>query len=154
MTPFENAWNYYGLKEVEGPDSNPQILEMIRKYASWVNDDSAIAWCAMGMHYVFTECGYPVPDDPYKARSWIGYGVKVSDIGIAQAGDVLVFWRGSKEGTQGHVTFMLNVTEDGKHVNCYGGNQDNAWCIRRYALNRLLYIGRVPNFRDTDIVWR
>jgi len=39
--------SHYGLSEVAGTDSNPEILEFFRELDyDWVNDDSAVSWCS------------------------------------------------------------------------------------------------------------
>lgn len=74
----------------------------------------------------------PLPDNPLGARNWLKFGVaqEPSD------GAVLVFWRGSSSGWQGHVGFYAG--EDGAAFHVLGGNQSNAVNIARISRGRLL----------------
>ena len=57
-------------------------------------------------------------------------------------GDIVVFWRESKNSWKGHVGFFKEFTAHGQVV-CLGGNQNNSVCYRTYSADRVLSFRRV-----------
>ncbi|MCB1713295.1 MAG: hypothetical protein KDH96_12745, partial [Candidatus Riesia sp.] len=58
-------------------------------------------------------------------------------------GDIVVFWRGTRDGWQGHVAFYIREDADGIFV--LGGNQSNQVCIAEYPKNQLLGYRRIES---------
>lgn len=143
MSLIEIAMKYYGQKEIDGPESNPWILGIIRKLFPHATDDSKISWCSIFMHAICEEAGIPIKldSDSGKARSWSKFGQKVK-IEDARPGDVVIFWRESVTSWKGHVALWVNDRGNGT-VRVLGGNQDNAVNIRSYPKNRILDIRRL-----------
>ena len=52
-------------------------------------------------------------------------------------GAVVVFWRGSRQGTSGHVGFVTGFDQHG-NVMCLGGNQSNAVNIKPFSTDRVI----------------
>jgi surface antigen len=50
---------------------------------------------------------------------------------------LVVFWRGSRDGWQGHVGFISGVNSDGS-LQVLGGNQGNSVNITRFDRSRVL----------------
>lgn len=73
-----------------------------------------------------------LPRNPYLARNWLTFGKKSGPA----LGAVAVFWRGSRNGTSGHVGFYAG--EDATHIHVLGGNQSNRVSIARISKDRLL----------------
>lgn len=140
MTPFEIAQSYIGTTEGSGPEDNPAIMDM---YASvghdWVEHDS-VAWCAAFVGHCLEKAGLR-STRRLNARSYLDWGIPV-DLTDAQAGDIVVFSRGSKSW-QGHVGFF--VKRSGTMIEVLGGNQSDAVNIQRYAKSRLLGVRRAGN---------
>ena len=74
----------------------------------------------------------PVPENPYLARNWLQFG---RECGLV-AGAVAVFWRGSRNGTSGHVAFVVGA--DRSYVTVLGGNQSDSVSVARLDRGRLL----------------
>jgi uncharacterized protein (TIGR02594 family) len=130
---FEEAQHLMGLKEVSGPGSNPTIL----KWAKDLNidyDDDDIPWCGLFVAHCVgsTLPGEPLPGNPLGARNWAKFGDHCDPV----QGAVLVFWRGSKSGTLGHVGFYQG--EDGEAFHVLGGNQSDMVNLTRVGKDRLL----------------
>ena len=140
MTPFEIAQSYIGTTEGPGPEDNPVVMEM---YASvghdWVEHDS-VAWCAAFVGHCLEKAGLR-STRRLNARSYLEWGIPV-DLADAQAGDIVVFSRGSKSW-QGHVGFFVQTV--GARIEVLGGNQSDAVNIQRYAKSRLLGVRRAGN---------
>jgi uncharacterized protein (TIGR02594 family) len=101
-----------------------------------VGDPSKLPWCGDFVEtcIAVTLPGEVLPTNPYLARNWQKFGVKLSKPAV---GAVMVFWRTSLTGsTDGHVGFC--VGEDGAYWLILGGNQSNAVTISKVAKNRLL----------------
>lgn len=140
MTPFEIAQGYIGTTEGPGPEDNPAIMEM---YASvghdWVEHDT-VAWCAAFVGHCLERAGLR-STRRLNARSYLEWGIPV-DLADAQAGDIVIFSRGSKSW-QGHVGFFVKTA--GSMIEVLGGNQSDAVNIQRYAKSRLLGVRRAGN---------
>lgn len=123
-----------GTKEFAGAPSNPVILAWANELglsASYTND--GVAWCGLFVgHVMDSVVNDPLPKNPLGARAWLTYGV-ACDPGY---GAILVFWRGSKSGWQGHVGFY--VGEDANYYYVLGGNQNDTVCVSKIAKGRLL----------------
>lgn len=67
------------------------------------------------------------------ARSYLDWGNTTK---TPRIGDVVVFWRGKKDGWQGHVGFFVRAKGDSIYV--LGGNQSDMVNIQAYPKSRLL----------------
>lgn len=123
----------YGLSEVDGPLSNPEILKFFHEIGfTWVEDDSQTAWCSAVLNYFAKKYGYE-RSMQLDARSWLKVGTTVLE---PKMGDVVVFWRESPDSWKGHVAIYIN--HNTKYVWCLGGNQGNSISIAAYPRERLL----------------
>ena len=138
------AREHLGLKEVSGPEHNEKIVAFFHDVGhDWVKDDET-AWCAAFLGAMLHRAGLP-HTGKLNARSYMNYGVEV-DLKDAQPGDIVVFWRGSKNGWQGHVGFF--VKETAQKIRVLGGNQTNMVNEADYGKDRLLGIRRIHGGRD------
>ena len=139
----EVAKTKLGLKEWPGAKHNPEVVAMFEASGhDWVQDDET-PWCAAFVGAVLGEAGL-TGTGKLNARSYLKWGDAV-DISDARRGDIVVFWRGKKDGWQGHVAFFDHLT-DGK-IWVLGGNQGNAVSIAAYSKGRLLGIRRAKQTR-------
>lgn len=120
------ARRYLGLHEVKDAKKLDKALRL---------DASEIAWCGafVGMCIASALPKEPLPANPLGSRNWLKFG---HSIGSPQIGAVAVFWRGAKDGWQGHVGFV--VGHDKTHLHILGGNQSNKVSVARIAKDRLL----------------
>jgi len=124
--------SHYGLKEIDGKESNPQILAMFSEIGYKIDDDSTTAWCSAAMNYYAKKCGYEYTGK-LDARSWL----KMSTIVLhPEIGDIVVLWRNNPEGWEGHVGLFISWDE--KNIQILGGNQGNQINITSYPRERLL----------------
>ena len=131
------ASEFIGLTEVPGEQHNPQILEFFQDIGhSWVQTDET-AWCSAFINYVALKCGC---ERSFKldARSWLEKGMEIEDLKL---GDIVIFWRESKNSWKGHVG--LYAGQDDKYIHCLGGNQSNQVNIRPYPKSRILGFRRL-----------
>jgi len=134
-TAYEVALAEKGTKEFSGDRDNPRVVE----YLSSVNSLSHQAqrndetpWCSVFVHWCLAQAGIQGTNSA-AARSWLNWGKEVTQ---PEKGDIVVFWRGKKDGWHGHVGFVEKVTA--KNVYCLGGNQSDAVNIKPYAKSRVL----------------
>ena len=139
MTVIEKALSYYGQREKDGAGSNPVILEIIKRWARWVTDDSKIAWCSIFVNDVCAQLGLP-HTRKLNAKSWLEIGIPV-ELEDANIGDVVVFWRESINSWKGHVGFYIR--HDDNVIWVLGGNQENAVNIKPYSRKRLLGVRKL-----------
>jgi uncharacterized protein (TIGR02594 family) len=126
------ALSHYGLKEVDGVASNPEIIEMGKDLGFDVADDSTTAWCSLLVNYFAKKCGYEY-SGKLDARSWLKMPVVALKPSI---GDVVVLWRESPSSWKGHVGVFINWDE--KNIWILGGNQSNQLNISAYPREQLL----------------
>lgn len=127
------ARSLLGTKEVEGPNSNIDIINMAKGLdTAYPNDD--IPWCGLFVAHCIgaTLPGEVLPANPLRARGWERFG----DATEPRTGAVMVFWRVSRESGLGHVGFY--VGEDKDNYVILGGNQGNAVCEAPYPRSRFL----------------
>jgi len=147
------AGEHKSLHEWPGAQHNPEVIALYAAVGhEWVQDDET-PWCAAFVGAVLAEAGLP-HTGKLNARSYLGYGVEVG-MRDAKPGDIVVFWRGSRNGWQGHVAFLVRF--EGDQVIVRGGNQGNRVSDKHYPLERVLgyrravpsdAVGNRPNLKD------
>lgn len=138
MRPHDIALQEYATQEILGEKHNPRILEYFKQANNaWVQNDET-AWCAAFVAFCLKKTGL-TSTDKLNARSYLTWGEETR---TPQVGDIVVFWRGSKNGWQGHVAFYVNENAD--YIRVLGGNQGNAVSIEKYPKNQLLSYRKVP----------
>lgn len=132
MELLKKAFEFYGLKEIVGKEHNPQIIAFFHElgYDS-INDDET-AWCSAILSYICKESGYEY-SPLLNARSWLDMAASVD---VPKLGDIVIFWRGKKDGWQGHVGIFINKI--GNIIYTLGGNQNNQFNIKGYSDSRVL----------------
>jgi len=129
----------YGVKEIPGTQHNPTIVGYSKEigYGGIVDDETA--WCSIFLNWCALKAGLQ-RSKKLNARSWLNIGEEVKE---PQAGDVVIFWRESKNSWKGHVAIYVNHSQNKKYINCLGGNQSNKVCIRSYKVSQLLGFRRL-----------
>jgi uncharacterized protein (TIGR02594 family) len=123
---------YYGLKEVFGPQHDPEIVKMFHDIGyKWVNDDET-SWCSAALNYFCKKLGYE-RSGTLDARSWLRVGMSIA---YPQLGDVVVYWRVAKDSWEGHVG--LFISNRNGMIYTLGGNQNDMISIAPYAESRVL----------------
>ena len=138
MTHIELAFSQFGIKETVGEIDNPEVMKYFREIGfggAGIKDETA--WCSAFANWV-AEASCLESSGALNARSWLTVG---SPVEMPQLGDIVVFWRESKESWKGHVGFYVN--HDEKNIYVLGGNQGNQVCIRPYSKDRLLEYRRL-----------
>lgn len=124
-----------GIKETPGTGNNPVIMQWAKNIGQGnVYKADETSWCGLFVGDVIhsTFADEKLPTNPLGARQWLTFGVQTTP-GV---GAILVFWRGSRDGWQGHVGFY--VGEDATNYYVLGGNQSDSVNITKVAKNRLL----------------
>ncbi|MBB5636754.1 uncharacterized protein (TIGR02594 family) [Pedobacter cryoconitis] len=132
------ARRHYGLLEIPGKDSNPNILAWAKEVgvSGWYTNDD-IPWCGLFVGVCVQRAGYKtVGSKLLAALEWSKWGIEV---GKGQEGfnDILVF----KRPGGGHVGFYCG--ENDKAFLVYGGNQSNAVGLAWIEKTRLVACRRV-----------
>lgn len=129
---FALALGEYGVKGIPGTTHNADILTYFRAPGfKWVKDDET-AWCAAFVNWAFWKAGLKVPGT-LAARSFLTVGKRTL---APKLGDLVVFWRVSKDSPYGHVGFFVRETKDAIYV--LGGNQSNAVNITAFPKSQVL----------------
>lgn len=135
---YEIAKTYLGLEEWPGARHNPRVVELFAQSGhQWVQDDET-PWCAAFVGAVLGQAGM-AGTGKLNARSYLDWGEPV-DLTDARQGDIVVFWRGSRDGWQGHVGFYEGQRHD--TIMVLGGNQGNKVSVAEYPEARLLGVRR------------
>lgn len=132
---LQSALATLGEREVNGSKRNPVIGAWIDRWFRKGADDIT-AWCGIWMAERVNECSLPVPELPFRAKSWESWGRALEDYEEPQPGDVVVMTRSGGF----HVTMLLRTTST--TVWCIGGNQSNAVTVTAYPRERVKAIRR------------
>lgn len=136
---------HYGMQEVAGPKSNPDILAMAEELGIPMDDDSLTSWCSISLCYFAKKLGYEQPNSA-AARSWLTMPIKVMKPAL---GDVVVLWRESPASWKGHVALFVNW--DNNFVYLLGGNQSDSISIAKFPKDRIIGVRRMHKIKnDTD----
>ena len=133
MPWYREALRLVGTKEIAGPASNPDIMDMADRLDVAYRDDD-VPWCGLFAGHCV---GASLPDEVLptvvlRARAWEAFGAPTTP----QPGAVLVFWRKAPDSGLGHVGFYFAEDEASFHV--LGGNQSNMVNVARLRKDRLL----------------
>lgn len=139
-TPYDIAKSYLGTTEIPGKKNNPLIVRWLKRILPEVDDDET-AWCSAFANECAAEAGYE-RSGKANARSWLTVGEKI-DLTKAKRGDVIILWRGSKDGWQGHVAFLDWYDNRRGLLYLLGGNQGDCVCISAFPEARLLGVRRL-----------
>lgn len=134
------ALSDYGVKEIPGAKSNPQVLAWAKELGLdrvYTNDDTA--WCGLAVAHWVHQAGYEPVAQPLWALNWAKWG---NPADTPSLGDVLVFRRKTATGYAGHVG--IYVGEDDTHFHVLGGNQDNSVCVAPVAKSKFVAARRSP----------
>lgn len=121
-----------GLKEVTGGKHNPNIVRMFEEIGQPQFKDDETAWCAAFVGAMLERAGIRSSRSA-AARSYMNWGRPIDK---PVPGCIVVFWRGKKDGWQGHVGFY--VGETAKMIKVLSGNQSNAVNVSNYSKDQLL----------------
>lgn len=135
---FQEARRLIGLREAPGPADNPKILD-------WADDldvhfpNDSVPWCGLFVAHCIasTLSSEPLPTNALGARNWARWGAPCTPT----VGSVVIFWRGSRNGWQGHVGFYAGEERKGSKttvLHVLGGNQGDQVCVSRIGADRLL----------------
>ncbi|WP_086476316.1 C40 family peptidase [Arenibacter amylolyticus] len=141
-----------GVKEIKGAKANTQILKYAKDcgFKEYTSDETA--WCSLFANWVALQAGLE-RSKRLDARSWLNVGTPIDN---PEPGDVVVFWRESRNSWKGHVGFYTGFSHDKQRVYCLGGNQGNQVSLSAYPAERILQFRRlrsvsVPNFSSRNI---
>jgi uncharacterized protein (TIGR02594 family) len=128
---FAEAERRMGLNEMR---DKAALSAFLQSDGASVGDPAKLPWCGDFVEtcIALTLPDEPLPANPYLARNWLKFGVACAPA----EGAVLVFWRGVRNGSSGHVGFCAGEDAGAYHV--LGGNQSNAVSVARVAKTRLL----------------
>lgn len=120
-----------GLRENQ---DHAELIKFLRSDGSSVGDPAKVPWCGdlVSTCIALALPHEPQPSNPYLARNWLRVGSPTDPT----LGAIAVFWRGSINGTQGHVTFVVGKAVGALY--CLGGNQGDAISIAKISTDRLL----------------
>ena len=123
-----------GLHEVR---DNAKLFAWLRSDGRTLGDPAKLPWCgdAVQTAIALTLPNEPQLANPYLARNWLKFGRRTQP----RRGAIMVFWRGSRCGTSGHVAIYNG--EDRTHYEVDGGNQNNA--ITRTRIKKDRFLGAV-----------
>lgn len=122
------------------PSSNPKVEDYIKAVTGKRADARNVPWCAYWLGGVLEKTKNPSTKSGM-ARSYLQWGVDVTDQDWKQ-GDVVVLWRGRRnDGVTGHVAFLVSWDDDSFVL--LGGNQGDKVCFQTFSRSKLLGVRRL-----------
>lgn len=134
--------SHYGMQEVSGTQSNPEIIAFFKELGYNINDDET-SWCAASLNYYLKKCGYE-HTGKLDAKSFLKLPVVVLQPSL---GDIVVLWREDPSSWKGHVGLFINWNT--KYVWLLGGNQGNSLSVAAYPRERVLGCRRANKIKTT-----
>ena len=123
-----------GIHEIKGPAANPAIMRAWEHVDYDPPNGDETAWCsAKGCEWM-EDAGIPSPRAP-NARAWLKWG---HELDRPRLGCIVVFWRDSPKGWQGHVALYLGPGDRPGTIKCIGGNQSDSVSVREFETARVL----------------
>ena len=139
MNAFQIALQEFGVCEIPGPETSARIAMYHASIGLCIGDE--VAWCSSFRNWCEEDVnGEGSGTNRADARSWLKWGIEIDPWGLAEPGDTVIFWRGSKTDWRGHVAFFVAWSRDGKSVLVLGGNQSDAVTMKWYPVDRILQI--------------
>ncbi len=131
---FQEARRLLGVKEEPGVRNNPKILQWATVQGLKEYDADSTPWCGLFVGHCVSATldREPTPTELLSARSWARFGIPSAPT----IGAVMVFWRGSPTGWQGHVGFYAGESQDAYRV--LGGNQSDSVSLAWLPKQRLV----------------
>ncbi len=126
---IEIATAEIGVKEIEGKDHNPRIIQYSAEVGFPFRDDET-PWCSIFLNWVSFKAGY-IRSKSGTAFSWANVGEMVSE---PQEGDVILLGKNGNIKEIYHVGLFTGFTADRKCVLCLGGNQSNTVSISKMRI--------------------
>lgn len=124
---LETAMAFLGERSIRGPEHNKSIVEFfISSGFPFIKDDDT-PWCSAFINFITMYLDLP-SSHSLLARSWEKIGVETTK---PEIGDIVTFWRISKESGFGHVGIYLG--QDDNNIWVLGGNQNNMVGIDKYS---------------------
>jgi len=123
-----------GIEEVKGDGANPAIMRAWRYCAYDPPNGDETAWCSAKMCEWIARAGLPTTNAP-NARSWDKWGSKISK---PRLGSVVVSWRGSRTGWQGHVALYIGPGDTPGKIKVLGGNQSDSVSIAECSTKQVI----------------
>jgi uncharacterized protein (TIGR02594 family) len=121
LKPLELARSHLGEKEIEGSKHNEFILQCFKDVDREDVKNDETAWCAAFLGAMLKAAGCAYMPDVLEARKYLNYGHELDE---PEVGCIVIFWRVSPTGWQGHVAFVESFTAT--TLTIIGGNQGNA----------------------------
>ncbi len=131
---LKTALKFQCVSRYPNKKSNPQIIEFFHDIGfKNINDDN-ISWCAAFVNYCLKQNGYHFSHS-LVAKDWLKTGTEIKN---PLPGDVVVFWRGKRNGWQGHVAFYVKEDKQNNLIYAYGGNQDGSVCLKPFPKSQVV----------------
>lgn len=146
-TTIQTAAAEIGTREINGPQSNKKILQYAKEtgFKNYTSDE--LAWCSLFINWVAYKAGLE-RSKKLTARSWLNFGIPVDR---PEPGDVVVFWRESRDSWKGHVGLFTGFSPDGSRIYCLGGNQGDQVSITAYPASKLLGFRRLRSLGNVKL---
>ena len=142
---FDLAQRYIGIKELAGPSHHPLIQWWLSLCGFDMDTPDEVPWCSAFLNGIAWELRLPRSKSA-AARSWLGVGTPIPLDRAERGADVVVFWRGSRDATTGHVGFFAGFQhEDANTVLVLGGNQSDGVRIDAFPVDRILGVRRLES---------
>lgn len=103
------------------------VKEWLASDGKTLGDPAQLPWCgdavqtAIRLTLPTEPFTGKVGQNPYLARNWLDFGAPCE----MSYGAIVVFWRGDRNGSSGHVAIVVGYDRANKRLRCRGGNQSN-----------------------------
>lgn len=130
---------------------NAKLKAWLKSDGRTLGDPKELPWCGDAMETAI-RLSLPmepwsgrVAANPYLARNWLDFGVPCE----MSYGAIAVLWRGSRNGTSGHVAAVVGYDPKRRRLRIRGGNQSNMVSDAWISEDRVLGYRKPATWRPT-----
>jgi uncharacterized protein (TIGR02594 family) len=136
------ALNEIGQQAVKGEINNKRITEYFNSSTNGKGLNEGTNWCGAFVSWCFSKASYIPPPLSCRAAMWQFWKKSKPIYGAA----AVIDWNGNElakpngqnqaVGGDGHITFVIGISEDEKYYYCVGGNQGGVSGARKVSISK------------------
>jgi len=136
---MEFALREYGIREISSRGRTVNVTAYLKATGVGRSNDET-PWCSAFVNWCMLMAGFPGTKQA-SARSWLDWG---QSLNFPVYGCICILWRGSRNGSLGHVGFFVGFYGDSLLL--LGGNQGHAVSVRPYPKERIIGLRWLDGF--------
>jgi uncharacterized protein (TIGR02594 family) len=124
-----------GVARVSGSGDSPRVVRYLKStnLGKPANKNDETPWCSAFVNWCVEQSGEDGTNSAL-ARNWLHWGRKLKS---PTRGCIVVLWRGSKKGSEGHVGFYVRKIDNGS-FKMLSGNTSDQVTVSNFSTSKVL----------------